>query len=142
MVNISPRALAWAEDAPVKPGERQRAGRRPDWAVTILIGAVRVARRGAGRCLEPECLLTRDGKRWTGEKFRAGSKGHQSSGYCCAKHKDRPRRPNETGEAERALFDALAPLALSDESSRPAARRLERNSPHPSDGPGRGREAA
>lgn len=125
MVNIS-RHFSWADDAPLKPGERRRAGRRPDWARTILVGAVRVARRGAGRCMEPECLADRGGKLWTGEQFRKGSSGYEGSGYCrdC---KDRVRRPSETTEAERALFDALAPLVLRHEWSRPAARRAQRS---------------
>jgi hypothetical protein len=120
MVNIS-RHFVWEDDAPLKPGERRRAGRRPDWARTILVGAVRVARRGAGRCMEPECLLDRANELWTGVQFRKGNSGY------CKRCKGRTRRPSETTEAERALFDALAPLVLRHEWSRPAARRAQRS---------------
>ena len=119
MLNAS--VCGWADDAPLERWQPQRA-LREDAARTILIGAVRVARRGALRCMEPECVLDHERKRWKGAKLERGN----DSGYCFPHH-GRVRRPSEAEEAERALFDALAPLILREEPSRPDARRLRRN---------------
>lgn len=106
---------AWFVDGDLEPGQPARDLRR-DVVHTISIGAYRVARRGAGRCLSPPCA------HWRGTKLAQDARGE----FCtaCATV---VRRPRELDEAERALFDALIPVVLR-EPSRPRARRARRAS--------------
>jgi hypothetical protein len=87
---------------------------RPDALETLAIGAARIARRGAGRCVAYDCptdggtVLAHDGAR---RDF-------------CAACEDRvpPSLKRSASEAERALFDAAIPRVLG-EPSRVRARR-------------------
>jgi hypothetical protein len=105
---------AYFVDGALEPGQPVRNLRR-DVVESISIGAYRVARRGAGRCLEPSCAD------WCGAKLRDGH------GEFCTACSTVVRRPRELAEAERALFDALIPVVLR-EPSRPRARRARRAS--------------
>lgn len=110
---------SWWMDAPPDPRGPRYALRR-DAAETIALGALRVARRGAGRCVDPRCGHDGHG-RWAEVKYLSPDRD-----YChaCAARTGRPR---EGLEAERALFDAVIPVVLSDADSRPRARRARRS---------------
>jgi hypothetical protein len=110
---------AYTVDGVPSTSSPQRA-LRADALRTLEIGAVRVARRGAGRCVAQDCpaeggtVLACDGLR---RDF-------------CAVCEDRlpPSLKRSASEAERALFDGAIPLVL-DEPSRVRARRERRRVP-------------
>jgi hypothetical protein len=107
---------AWTVDGRLEPGQPQR-NLRTDMIETIALGALRVARRGAGRCADPSCC---DG---VGARLAADNRTGLC-GPCAAK----PRRAREMDEAERALFDAATPVVLPGAPDRQRARRVHRAS--------------
>jgi len=107
---------AWFVDAPLEPGQPQRALRR-DAIETMGWAAIRVARRGAGRCAFPDCC---------------GGKGAQlaadrASEHCQA-HAFYDRKPRGFVEIDRALFKNLLP-ALLIEAERRECHRLNATQP-------------
>lgn len=105
---------AWTVDGQLEPGQPQR-NLRADTIETIALGALRVARRGAGRCADASCR--------GGEGARLAADNRTGlCGPCAAK----PRRPREMDDAERALFTAATPVVLPDAPDRQRARRLRR----------------
>jgi hypothetical protein len=107
---------AYSVDGVPNTSSPQRA-LRPDALMRLGIGAVRIARMGAGRCVAYDCpteggtVLARDG-------FRRD---------LCAICEDRVPASlrRSAGEAERALFDGANPFVLG-EPSRVRARRQRR----------------
>jgi hypothetical protein len=108
---------------------------RPDAADTLWRGAIRIARRGADRCISPDCGRPPNGGFSefcppVGAKLAAGRK----DGLCqrCrrleAQAKAKRGQPKtETGlEAERRLFDAAIPQVFPGVPSRPTHRRKHR----------------
>jgi len=122
--NIAPVAY-FVEGVP-GPSEPQR-GLRSDVRETLCLGAIRIARRGANRCVAYDCpyrdcddhgCKVRDCQR-----HRPGSPLSKSTtlDYCpdCL---STVRRPREAEEAERSLFDGGI-AAVFGGDSRPARRR-------------------
>ncbi len=99
---------AWWVDGPLEPGQPQRALR---WDVvdTFSLAAIRVARRGAGRCAQPECAAGR------GAKLASDTRGDH-----CRAHEWLDRKPRAFVEIDRALFDSLVPLLLDERDRRDA----------------------
>lgn len=119
----------WHDEAPVAAQQPQQ-GLRRDAARTIFLGAVRVARRGAHRCLNLECFPGEGGEKLRRTNPSDYCRRHDPRNNRTVPRGERPRvpgRPSEADEAERALFDAVTPLVLPEELSRPSARRLRRN---------------
>jgi hypothetical protein len=107
---------AWTVDGQLEPGQPRR-NLQTDTIETIDLGALRVARRGAGRCADPSCC--------GGEGARLAADNRNGlCGPCAAK----PRRPREMDDAERALFDAATPVVLPGAPDRQRARRVHRAS--------------
>jgi hypothetical protein len=112
---------AWWPDAPLDPGQPQRNLRR-DVIETIEMGALRVARRPARRCADPDC----------GDPH-GGALGRYNDDDYCGPCKDAVRQqrvvrqPRETDEAERALFDAAIAAVLKNAPNRPRSRRQRRH---------------
>lgn len=107
---------AYFVDGVPDPSRPQRA-LRADALRKLEIGAVRVARRGAGRCVADDCptdggaVLAHDGSR---------------RDYCaCCEVRLPASLKRSANEAERDLFDGATPLVLS-APSRVRARRKKR----------------
>jgi len=107
----------WTVDGQLQPGQPQR-NLRTDTIETIALGALRVARRGAGRCTDPSCC--------DGQGARLAADNHCGLCVPCAAKPPRPRREME--DAERALFDAATPVVLPGAPDRQRARRVHRAS--------------
>ena len=110
-------AKAYRPGGSAAPGDPQRAVRR-DALEVLAVGAVRVARRGAGRCVAHDCSVE------GGAPLAADNRDD----YCvvCASRGE-ARRPREGSEAERALFRAVTAAVLPDAPDRNRARRLRRH---------------
>lgn len=122
--NIAPVAY-FVEGVP-GPSEPQRA-LRADARQTLLIGAIRIARRGAGRCVAHDCAFRDCAAHRCQEKnchrHRPGALlSRYATGDYCAVCESKVRPLRETDEAERAVFDGAIAAVLGGES-RPARRR-------------------
>ncbi len=106
------------------PAAPRRPLRRKDAQNTINHGAIRVARRGARRCVHYHCMkddIAGRGDEWTGVLL-----GSRSDDYChrCAK-KLTVRHRKRGVDAEREMF-ASAVAAVFGGDSRPGRRRVSR----------------
>ena len=78
----------WHDEAPLEPSQPQRA-LREDAARTICLGAIRVSRRGAHRCLSLDCVPDKGGAKLS---------RRNSSDYC---HQHEANNDRVRGQAER-----------------------------------------
>jgi hypothetical protein len=98
VLNVGTRA--WWSDGRREPGQPQR-NLRPDAMSTLEYAAVRLARRGAGRCTHADCAG------WRGAKLAS-----DRSADHCAEHAWMDRQPRRFVECDRAFFRALLPAVL------------------------------
>jgi hypothetical protein len=111
-------ANAYVEDGVPGPAAPQRS-LRWDALRTLEIGAIRIARRGAGRCVAYDCptdggtVLAHDGL---------------ARDYCAGcEVRVPPSLKRSGGEAERVLFDGAVPVVLGVPSRSRARRQRRRN---------------
>jgi len=98
VLNVGNRA--WSVDGPRQAGQPRR-NLRPEAVAAIEYGAIRVARRGVGRCAHPDCC------NWRGARLAA-----DTSSDHCGQHAFLDRRPRRFVEVDRPFWRALLPLVL------------------------------
>lgn len=104
------RAWTVGTDRPGDPRAPKRA-LRDDAADSMARAAIRVVRRGLGRCADPDCCGG------AGARLAADS----SSDYCEGCRRRQPH-PRSDVEGERVLFDRAVFAVLRTENSRPRRR--------------------
>jgi hypothetical protein len=123
LLNIAP--VAYAVEGVPGPTAPQRS-LRVDAQETLMIGALRVARRGAGRCIAHDCGFRDCHEHNCYRKqcpvHRPGAPLSKYAIDYCAVCEPKIRKARETDEAERSLFDGAIAAVLGGES-RPARRR-------------------
>lgn len=88
---------------------------RQDAALSMARAALRVARRGAGRCADPDCCVDDRAVPWlarTGRRLARDNRGD----YCSVCAKRQPRYGRGDIEAERVMFDRAIAAVLGGDS--------------------------
>lgn len=116
---------AYTVNAVPNPSSPQRALRR-DALTTLAIGAIRIARRGAGRCVADDCPTPGGTVVWKGVQRPGATRALDAErrDFCSVCERRLPPSLKRAGsEAERVVFDGAVGAVLGGPSRAQARRK-------------------